>query len=442
MRTAIVTWFVALMGAAVLTACGEDGIGPPRQTPPAAPAANDGRFAIEGVHLWYLIGNALTPGQDTISIAVTAPAEVEVVDVWVAGGAGQRLTADPGGQRFTGELAIAALGPGEHDILIAADGAATAAARVVFNRTHPLYFILSTDWDFPEPGQGALDYHDRIRTDHPTVKYTHFIGPYSFTAPAVTVPDERKAELAAWAIARRDQYGDEIGLHIHPYCHFVTTAGLTCNTTDSTVYASDPSGYTIRVEAYGQTGFETLLTRADEIFAERGLGKPVTFRAGGWTASTDTLKALAARGFVADTSANNWARMEEWQGNGTLYTWNMANWSMIGDTSQPYYPNVTDKQSGAAPTIPILEVPDNAIMVDYVTTAEMIEIFGKNWPGPGLTEPRTFMMGFHPSQNMSSDEYRRIDGILDHADLYQASLHAGPVVYAVLKDMATVWPRP
>ena len=112
----------------------------------------------------------------------------------------------------------------------------------------------------------------------------------------------------------------------------------------------------------------------------------------------------------------------------------------MGDTSQPYYPNTTDKQSGAAPTVPILEVPDNAIMVDYVTVQEMVDIFALNWPGTALPEPRTYMMGFHPAPSMSVEELRRLDGILDHADLYRASQHAGPVVYARLKDMPAVWP--
>lgn len=430
---------VVLSALLALAACGEDGIGPPRESPPSS-TVPDARYVIEGVPYWWLIGNELTPGQDTISIAVTAPPETQVIDVWVARGPGQRLTLDPASGKFVGDLDIGDVPAGEHDVIIAADGSEVGAGYVLFSRTHPLYFLVSTDWDFAEPGQISLDYHDQIRTNHPDVLFTHFIGPYTFTDPNLT--EQRKTDLAAWAIARRDMYGDEIGLHIHPWCHFVESAGLTCVTDQSTVYQTDATGYTIKLEAYGQANFETLLTRADEIFVERGLGKPVTFRAGGWTASIDTLKALAAKGYVADTSANNWARMEEWRGNGNLYTWNMTNWSMIGDTSQPYYPNTTDKQSGAAPHVPILEVPDNAIMVDYVTRAEMVEIFGKVWPGDALTEPRTYMMGFHPSQNMSVGEYNRIDGILDHADMYRASLHLGPVVYTRLKDMPVVWPRP
>jgi hypothetical protein len=180
------------------------------------------------------------------------------------------------------------------------------------------------------------------------------------------------------------------------------------------------------------------------VFAARGLGKPVTFRAGGWTASVETLRALHANGFVADTSANNWMRMEEWNANGgsELYTWNMANWSMIGDTSQPYYPNIDDAQSPAAPQIGILEVPDNAIMVDYVTAAEMIAIFGANWDGAPLSAPRSFMMGFHPSPRFGGFYFSRLQDILSHADQFLATNHDGPVVYAVLRELAEVWTAP
>jgi len=422
-----------------LAAC-DGGIDPPRVTPPTAPAANDPAYQVAGVDHWNLIGNALTAGDDALALDITAPADTSVVDVWVAGGPGQRL--DAVGGHFTGTVAIGDLGPGEHELLLAADGATTAFARLTFVRSHPLYFLMSTDWDFPEPGAEALAAHDRLRADHPGVRYTQFVGPYTFTNP--DQPEARRAEIVTWLTTRRDQYHDEIALHIHPWCDFVTAAGLTCITDQSTVYANDATGYTVKLEAYRQAGMETLLAKALEIFNARGLGTPTTFRAGGWTASSDTLAALAAKGFIADTSANNWARMEEWTRPQLteLYRWNMANWSMIGDTSQPYYPNTSDKQSAAAPHLPLLEVPDNAIMVDYVTTQEMIDIFGANWDGSALATPKTFMMGFHPSPSWSTEEYRRLDGILDHADKFLASDHAGPVVYALLRDLPKVWPRP
>jgi hypothetical protein len=434
--------FAALFVVIAAAGCG-DTLGPPRVTPPSLPpGANDPDFAIAPLPTWTLVGNALTPGDDTLHLDVAAPGGTDAVDVWIAGGAGLRLTAGADGH-FTADVALTALPPGEHEVLFAADGSTTAFARLVFFRTHPLYFVVSTDWDFSEPGQGALDAHDRLRAAHPGMRYTQFVGPYTYTDPAVT--PARRAELTTWLTTRRDSFNDEIALHIHPWCHFVAEAAIPCITDQSTVYpAGDTTGYTVKVSAYGQAGFEALLDAADRIFMEQGLGKPVTFRAGGWTASIDTLKALAAKGYVADTSALNWARLEEWNsGQGSeLYDWNMATWSTIGDTSQPYYPNVDDKQSGAAPHVPILEVPDNAIMVDYVSVSEMVSIFGANWPGPGLTEPRVYMMGFHPSTSFTLGEENRVDGILDHADQYLARDHNGPVVYTVLRDLPTVWPAP
>jgi hypothetical protein len=428
-----------LLGALPLTllaACGEPDL---RATPPAPPDANDPAFSLSGWREWSLVGDGLTPGDATASLRVTAPAGTEVVDAWIGDLPGIRLTR--AGATFALDADVAALPPGDHDVLLAADGEATAFAQLRLRRTHALYVLVSTDWDFSDPGRDTMAWHSvTLHARHPDVKVTHFLAPYTFTDPAVS--DAREAEIVAWARQMRDEYGDELALHIHPYCHFVTSAGLDCITDQSTVYAQDDSGYTIRVSAYGEDDFRTLVAAADELFQERGLGKPVTFRAGGWTATIETLRALAAEGYVADTSANNWARMEEWEGQGTLYTWNMANWGPIGDTSQPYYPSEDDILSSAEPTLPILEVPDNAIMVDYVSVEEMVEIFEANWGGGPLAAPTSYMMGFHPALSFGDDERLRVLGLLEHTDQFQAADGRGPVVYALLRDMPRVWTRP
>ena len=421
-------------------ACGGDDAPPPGDRP-TAPSQNDPDFDLD-LREWYLVGNDHTPGGDTYQATITAPAGTGFVDAWIGDRAGVRLTEEGG--RFVLSADIADLEVGTHDVLFAADGAATAFARVDLHRSHPYYVLVTTDWDFSDPGQDAMDFHDEMHEQHPGVLITHFIGPYTFTDP--DLPDAREAEIVAWAQRLRDDFGDEIGLHIHPYCHFVEHAGVTCNTAESTVYADDTSGYTIGLWAYGDTDFRTLLEAADLLFMERDLGKPVTFRAGGWTATIDTLRALAATGYVADTSANNWARMEEWIPDppfvtGILYSWNMEHWATIDDTSQPYYPNDTDVLSPEDPTLSILEVPDNAIMVDYVSLEEMTDIFEQNWDGTPLATPTTLTMGWHPSASFSEQEKQRVDGLLDLADLHLASEGDGPVVYTNLRDMPAVFTR-
>ena len=94
------------------------------------------------------------------------------------------------------------------------------------------------------------------------------------------------------------------------------------------------------------------------------------------------------------------------------------------------------------PSIPVLEVPDNGILVDYVSGEEMIEIFDANWDRETpLAQPIVYSIGYHPPNFVS--EYRvRITEALTHAEEFLASEGAGPVVYATMSEMAEVWPRP
>jgi len=286
-----------------------------------------------------------------------------------------------------------------------------------------------------------LERQDRLHARHPDLLLTHFVGPYTFTDPAMTTA--RKQRLVDWVTNLRDTEGDEIGLHVHPYCNFVTSAGLPCVTDQSTVYAEDTSGYTIKLSAYNRADMGTLLAHANALFEQNGLARTKTFRAGGWTANLETLAALSDQGFTADTSALNWARIEEWkdQQSGELYRWNMANWTPIGDTSQPYWVSENDVLTDAAPTLPILEVPDNGAMIDYVTLEEMNALFDANWNGEPLVTPTTLMMGFHPAPSMSLAEFRRVDGFLDYADQHLAARGLGPVVYITLVDIVAAYAR-
>ena len=425
---------------ALIAACG-GGAGAPGDKP-AAPGENDPDYRIEHVRNWLLVGNAVTPGHDTIEMQVFAPGGVDTVDVWLDDQPGVRLERGEEGD-FRQVLDAADLAAGEHELLFAADGDGTAFARLVVKRSHPLYLVVTNDWDDADNSDGSLEQQERLRGFHPELRMTHFVGPYTYTDPTITA--ERQQFLTGWVLDQREQYGDEIGLHIHPYCNFVDTTGVTCRTEPSTVYSQgDETGYTVMCAAYSEEEFTDILLAADSIFEENGLGKPTSFRAGGWTADLGTLRALANADYVADASANNWARMEEWQGqqNGVLYTWNMENWATIGDTSQPYYPSEADILAAGEPSIPVLEVPDNGILVDYVTGDEMIEVFDANWDGERpLDHPIVYSIGYHPPNFVS--EYRvRITEALTHAEQFLASGDAGPVVYATVSEMADVWPPP
>ncbi|HEY5926923.1 MAG TPA: hypothetical protein VIV11_34790 [Kofleriaceae bacterium] len=427
------TWLLAVAIAAL--GC-SGGYPDPKPNRPNAPTTNDPAFTSRGLESWYLIGDAATPGEDQLTFIITAPSGTDFVDAYIPGLPPQRLIDQSDG--FALDISIATLEAGAHEVLFSANGSDDAFAKTTLNRSTPYYVLVSTDYDFADPGNLALGYMDKMHMDHPGLVMTHFWPPYTYTDPMLAEP--RREELNNWIKKQRDTHKDEIGLHIHPYCHFVEAAGQTCITDQSTVYTSDTSGYTIKLSAYARQPMGALLQHAATIFNQRGLGTPRTFRAGGWTADLQTLLALADNGYVADTSALNWMHIEEWLGK-ELYTWNMTHWGPINDTSQPYYPSLTDPlTSSPGNNIAMLEVPDNGVMIDYLSTPQMKAIFDANWDGAPLAAPKTLMMGFHPSPSFSDGEYRRVDDFLELADMHSASKDLGPVVYISLFDVTKAFP--
>jgi hypothetical protein len=405
---------------------------------PDAPGQNDPAYQVDGVGAFYVVPDPAATIDQTMTIFVTVPGGTDEVAGFI-GDVGQRFSKQPNGQ-YAAQFDVTELAIGEHEVVLSANNSSTGFAAIPFKRSAPYYVLVTTDWDFADPGQQALVYHDHLHTNHPGMRITHFPGPYTFTDPSVT--PARAAELAAWLNKQKTDYNDEIGLHIHPYCNFVESAGLTCITDQSTVYATDATGYTIKLAAYGRENMRLLLEHAKTLFQQNGLPVPRTFRAGGWTASLETVAALDDAGFIADTSALNWKYIEGAWGDKELYRWNMENWAPINDTSQPYYPSESDVLTSVDPTLDILEVPDNGAMIDYTTVAQLNAIFDANWSGEQILEkPTTLMMGFHPAPGFSEAEFVRVNDFLKHADMFLASKHTGPVVYVTLEDVVRAFPK-
>jgi hypothetical protein len=430
---------LVLAAAGWLGACSDSGTEPQQPSAsaaPTAPASNDPAYTVEQSRRWMLVGNDLTPANDVLTITIQAPAGVEQVVPWVADTAAPPAARD--GDTFTVTLDVTKLEAAAHRVLLAADGDAVAFAVVDFIRSHPLYVIMTVDWDRADPNDAELAWHETLHTLYPELKITQLVGPYTYTESSL--PMGRATELSSWLQNQRSSHGDELGLHIHPYCSFVDAAGVTCRLQPSVVDdMPDASGYTVNLAAYTKPELLLLFQHADTIFQDNGLGKPTSFRAGAWMANADVLEALAETGYVVDTSANNWARLEEWTDPtvAPIYTLNEQFWSTIGDTSQPYFPSKADVQVAGDPSLAILEVPDNGSLVDYVTEIEMIDIFNANWSGAALSEPGAYSIGFHNSTY--GFQRQRIELTLTHVMQYAASADAGPVVFINLSDAARVW---
>ncbi len=427
--------------AAVQPDAGDPCEAAPATLPPPAVGASIGistHNTVFDFRQWQLVGNALTPGDDTLDFRVVLPAGTGCADVWIDGDYRGRFT--PEGANSTLSLDISALEPGEHELLMARPEVEQAIAQRFFQRSHPYYVLVTNDWDDALHNQQALDLQQLLHDNHPEMKMTHFVGPYTFTDPTASATDV--ADTVAWVTAMRDTYDDEIGLHVHPYCNFVETTTVTCRWTPSFAYTEDPEGYTVVLGSYDLAESELLFAQAKALFEANGLGTPTSFRAGGWSAEIHTLEALANQGFLVDTSAANWSRMEEWENNPgtTLYQWNQTHWASIDEYSQPYYPSVSDILDDTAPVVPILELPDNGLLVDYVDTDEIIEMFQAVWPGGALSEPRAYVTGYHPGSYWAFSAY--MEGGLNHIDGYLYANDEGPVIYETVSNMALVWPAP
>ena len=438
MRTRIA--FVALLTAGAglgTSACTGEDAAIPGEAPTAPSKDDSGDYTVTGARAWYLVGNALTPGDDTLELSIKGPTSSQVVDLWLDGQYKKRATRTSTGWKFS--LDISDLPPGDHVALLAADGDRYAFAAVRFKRSHPLYIAVSNDWDTGDHGDDKLERQDRLHAHHPRMTLTHFVGPYTFTDPAVSAT--RAQQLVNWVKGWEQSAGDEIGLHVHPYCNFVTTAGVTCRTAPSFAYASDTTGYTVILGSYTRTELEKLFIKAGQLFEANGLGKPTSFRAGGWTSTLDVLEALSTAGHVVDASGANWAKLEEWEhhAGAQLYQWNRENWASIDEESQPYYPNTSDLLADSAPHVDILEVPDNGALVDYVSTDEMVTMFRKNYaPGTALAEPRHYSIGYHPV-NFSEAFFTRIDNALYEIDKHLAADDKGPAIYVRMSDLPTAF---
>jgi hypothetical protein len=164
-----------------------------------------------------LIGNAILPGNDSLNVSVGVSGRAESLETVIDGGHRRQLIKTVAG--FDGAIDIAQLPSGLHTLTLAAEGSKSPFAKLHFRRSHPLYVLMTTDWDSSDSEDSILQLHEKLHTEHPGLKFTHFLGPYTFIDPGVS--KVRQAYVASWLIRLRTTYQDEIGLHIHPFCNFV-----------------------------------------------------------------------------------------------------------------------------------------------------------------------------------------------------------------------------
>lgn len=385
---------------------------------------------------WILKSDGHTVGDKSIQVVVdidgTDPMSQLVVHV--DGKLVQMVHADEGVNVV--EVPVSRLSVGSHKVTVDVLGGNSERLVDDIHVSYPLYVIVSTDWDNTRAEDVVFDYIDQLHLKFPDMHITHFFAPYHYTDPKLSYARIRYVHRF---MKRMHEEGDEIGLHIHGWCHFIKTLTVDCRTKES-FSRDDGTGYSTILAAYTQNEMERILKGSVRMFQRKGLPTPTSFRAGGWTADEKVLSALANTGFLVDTSAVPAHRLSSWRGF-PLYDWNMENWKGITETSQPYFPSQENAAKAGYPAIPILEVPDNGVLVDYVSAQDMKDIFDLNFPGrKPLRKPTMYQIGFHPVDSfLYGERMEAIEQALENTELHSYYKDKGPIVYANISDLAKVF---
>lgn len=255
-------------------------------------------------------------------------------------------------------------------LLVTACGAcggdpAQGAANIVDapNRGEVL-LLVTVDWEGRDLVDANLQAMRNTRERFTDIPMVQFLNAAYFTKPGV---DRDDAATRMRSVLAAD---DELGLHIHGWKRLFEASGVTFR--DNPTFWGPPvpasecgydCGHEVPISAYDPGELSQVIRFSVDTLDERGFGRAVSFRAGGWMAASHVLHALASEGFVNDSSAVPATFLAGEIGHLPLHQWIEELWDGTASTSQPY------RLEG------LTEVPDNGALADYVTGDEMFAVY-------------------------------------------------------------------
>ncbi|MDD3647027.1 MAG: hypothetical protein PHS44_00805 [Candidatus Dojkabacteria bacterium] len=311
--------------------------------------------------------------------------------------------------------------PGSYKISASAEfgGKKYKADPVQVKVSYPVYVVWTMDWEGGDtPDTELANLHNF--SDKYKVPITQFFNPSLYTG---TVSTQRADYLTNWLLDR-EAAGDEIGMHLHMHKTLVKAAGLEPKEKPQWTNYLD-NGHDVPCTAYSYKEFKQILEWSINKFEENGLGKPVSFRAGGWFADLDNLKALQDTGFLIDSSGREFYI---WGSPDTKITgpWNLST------TTQPYPVSASNQNISAYPNLNLWEFPNNGGDSLYYTSDVLIDRFNTNYPQKILSEYRVVTYLTHPHE--ISKDIQVLDPVYKHLNKSSIERDKGPVIYTTLLD--------
>lgn len=292
-----------------------------------------------------------------------------------------------------------------------------------FYVSYPMYVTWSIDYEGFDIKDAYLKSMANLSAEF-SMPITHLFNPRIYVASDVS--KERADYLTKWVIDRHNNFGDEIGLHLHMHFDMIKMAGVTPRTEPR--WGGRANGHDVLTSGYPYDEFKKILEWSKQQFALRGLPEPKTFRAGGWFLDIENLKALNDTGFLIDTSGRETYSWGEQIGLWTLST-----------TTQPYQPSSTN-QNGDLP-LPVLEIwefPNNGFDSTNNELQKLVGAYRDNYQGKPLNRPQSLSYMSHPHWFDIYDA-PKIRGILDIMSKDSFAKDNGPIIFSTYQQALKTW---
>ncbi len=269
---------------------------------------------------------------------------------------------------------------------------------------------ISVDWEGRGLHKKNLDAMKGFRSQHPNIPLLHYMNAAYFTKKNSNQDKTARNILSALSS------NDEIGLHIHGWKSLVEASGVSYRSSPSwSPYTSEicavphDCGHGVPITAYNTDEIRKIIRTSVKIMQRQGLPVPTMFRAGGWMAGPNVLKALTSEGFKMDASQvpRQFLRYQQ----PTIYQWLGEIWPTTSSLTQPYKIWIDNHSN-------IVEFPNNGCLADYMTGAKMHRVFLENvkqWR-EDQSQHRFISIGFH--QETASNYINRVKNAISRIEKY------------------------
>lgn len=328
-------------------------------------------------------------------------------------------------KKWIAKVDLSTLEVGEYTLAISSDikhCEYTNEKKLLFYLSYPVYVTWTLDWEGSDVKQSDLDLISLLSSKY-NMPITHFFNPYIY----YRLSPQRASELTKWVITRSKSGKDSIGLHLHMYNKLLEVYGVTPRS-GGWGYANYGVGYDVPSAEYTYEEYKKILEGSKQDFIKNGLSTPTMFRAGGWFADEENLRALADSGFNIDSSG----RSPYTLGSNKL----QGPWS-LSSTTQPYKLNSLDQNNISASNMDLWEIPNNGGSSWDYDENKLIDFFKDNYKGGISKEIKAVTYLSHP-QAFALKDNKRMDILLNNISRYSLMSDSGPVVFSTIDKLPQV----